>query len=261
MRTTRAGALLRPLLSACHALMATTPRPVKLRAGTLRWRVQVRERPGQTPTSETFDSPEEAQRFIDYATQFGWAEARRLRDGMAYHDDEIPALGEWLEQDLDALASHATPGTVAGDRAGASRTWLPRLGRIPLELLTREQIQAWVSWQRQQLTHRSAIAREKAAAAIAATKHGETRPAMPEPQHTSPHDDRECAAAPLHGPRLRRRALRHKQPRQGRAGAAGRDPARDVHPHAGRVPARLPRHPAAIPPVRGAPSRHGDAIR
>ena len=59
--------------------MATTPKPVKRRDGSLRWRVQFREHRGASPTTETFDTPEDAQRFIDYAGQFGWTEARRLR--------------------------------------------------------------------------------------------------------------------------------------------------------------------------------------
>lgn len=166
--------------------MPTTPKPVKRRDGTLRWRVQFREHRGSSPTTETFDTPEEAQRFIDYADRFGWTEARRLRDGMLSHDLDIPTLGEWFEQHLEALASHATPGTVAGYRTEAARTWLPRLGSIPLDILTREQIQAWVAWQRKQLTHRSRVARDKAKRAATNLKPGTLPPPMPEPQYVAP---------------------------------------------------------------------------
>lgn len=162
--------------------MAPTPRPFKLRSGDLRWRVQFRETPGATPTSETFDDPGAAQRFIDYAAQFGWTEARRLRDGMAYHDAEVPTLSTWLERWLEQVAGALTPGTVEGYRREAARTWLPKLGRIPLDLLTREQVQTWVAWQRQQETARSRKARERAAEAIAAGK----QVVMPERQLIAP---------------------------------------------------------------------------
>lgn len=126
------------------------------------------------------------QRSIGYAIQFGWAEARRLRDGMLSHDLGIPTLSEWFEECLTGLASHATPGTVAGYRSEAARTWIPRLGRIPLDILTREQVQAWVAWQRKQPTHRSRVAREKAKRAAENLKPGELPPPMPEPQYVAP---------------------------------------------------------------------------
>lgn len=72
-------------------------------------------------------------------------------------------LSEWFEKHLDALRAHATRGTIAGYRDEANRTWLPRLGALPLEAVTRENIVEWVAWQREQETHRSRRARERAA--------------------------------------------------------------------------------------------------
>lgn len=141
--------------------MPPTPRAVHRRDGTLRWRVQFRERPGATPTSETFDTPEAAERFAEVGAELGWAEARRLRYGT--HDDhKVPTLHAWLDIHLEALAGHATPGTIYDYRRSAERTWIPRLGRYPVDLISREMVVAWVGWQRQQETDRSARARSKA---------------------------------------------------------------------------------------------------
>lgn len=100
------------------------------------------------------------QRSIDYVIQFGWAEARRLRDGRLSHDLGIPTLSEWFEEYLAGLASHATPGTVAEYRSEAARTWMPRLRRISLDSLTREQVQACVAWQRSSQSARSRSRRQ-----------------------------------------------------------------------------------------------------
>ena len=111
---------------------------------------------------ETADA---AQRFIGLAADIGWAGAQEIRDASGGSDTAIPTLATWLERHLDELASSATPGTIDGYRREAARTWLPRLGRVPLDMLTRERITSWVAWQRKQETARSARARAKAIAA------------------------------------------------------------------------------------------------
>ncbi len=133
--------------------------------GALSFRVQFRPRPGANPTRETFETADAAQRFIDLAADIGWAGAQEIRDASGGSDAAIPTLATWLERHLDELASSATPGTIDGYRREAARTWLPRLGRVPLDMLTRERITSWVAWQRKQETARSARARAKAIAA------------------------------------------------------------------------------------------------
>ena len=61
----------------------------------------------------------------------------------------------------EALAS-ATPGTVDGYRREADRTFLRRLGRLPLDMITEDRVVDWLAWQRQQGTARSTKARAKA---------------------------------------------------------------------------------------------------
>ena len=133
--------------------------------GALSYRVQFRPRPGANPTRETFETADAAQRFIGLAADIGWAGAQEIRDASGGSDTAIPTLATWLERHLDELASSATPGTIDGYRREAARTWLPRLGRVPLDMLTRERITSWVAWQRKQETARSARARAKAIAA------------------------------------------------------------------------------------------------
>ena len=133
--------------------------------GALSYRVQFRPRPGANPTRETFETADAARRFIDLAADIGWAGAQEIRDASGGSDTAIPTLATWLERHLDELASSATPGTIDGYRREAARTWLPRLGRMPLDMLTRERITSWVAWQRKQETARSARARAKAIAA------------------------------------------------------------------------------------------------
>ena len=130
--------------------------------GALSYRVQFRPRPGANPTRETFATADAAQRFIDLAGDIGWVGAQEIRDASDGSDTAIPTLSTWLERHLEDLASSATPGTIDGYRREAARTWLPRLGRVPLDMLTRERITSWVAWQRKQETARSARARAKA---------------------------------------------------------------------------------------------------
>lgn len=71
-------------------------------------------------------------------------------------------LAEWFEKHLTIRKTRATPGTLAGYRAEASRTWLPRLGGLPLKAVTRDAVVEWIAWQMDQPTARSVTARTRA---------------------------------------------------------------------------------------------------
>lgn len=64
----------------------------------------------------------------------------------------VPLLRDWLERHLTLLEADATPGTIDDYRKMAARTWLPRLGALPLDAITRESVIEWVAWQRKQIT-------------------------------------------------------------------------------------------------------------
>lgn len=65
-----------------------------------------------------------------------------------------PLLADYLETHLTRLAAHATPGTVADYRRMATRTWIPALGPLPVDAITRDAVAGWVAWQRTQPTRR-----------------------------------------------------------------------------------------------------------
>lgn len=143
-------------------LIMTTPKPRKNRDGTTSWRVNFRV--GSKSTTETFATYDGATQWIDLAREVGWQAARELRIATAGTDPTIPTLATFFEEHhLAEIATSATPGTVHNYRLEARRTWLPRLGRLPIDAITREHIVDWVGWQRQQETYRSALARRKAA--------------------------------------------------------------------------------------------------
>ena len=79
--------------------------------------------------------------------------------------ETMPLLRDRLDKHLEDLAAHATPGTIADYRKMAARTWLDRLGDLPLDSITRDHVVEWVAWQRAQETERSAKRRAKARAA------------------------------------------------------------------------------------------------
>lgn len=76
----------------------------------------------------------------------------------------VPTLSEWLEEHLTLVGAHVEPGTVAGYRREAARTWLPRLGELPLPAVTEKAVSEWLAWQRRQETERSRRARTRAVA-------------------------------------------------------------------------------------------------
>lgn len=137
--------------------------PRKRADGATSYRVQFRPPGKQTPTTETFDSAEAAQKFIDLAGRVGWAAAQDVRQATT-SSRGTPTLATWFERHLDDLAASVTPGTIYGYRREAARTWLPHLGAYPIDMITRQQITRWVAWQRKQETLRSANARRRAAA-------------------------------------------------------------------------------------------------
>ena len=98
----------------------------------------------------TLDTPEGADELIQLARKIGEAAALAVLDARTGRDVRVPLLSEHLERHLELLAASATPGTIADYRRMAARTWLPRLGPLPLSAVTRDVIREWVAWQRRQ---------------------------------------------------------------------------------------------------------------
>ncbi|MFH5821723.1 tyrosine-type recombinase/integrase [Georgenia sp. AZ-5] len=148
--------------------MAANPIPKKRRDGTTAWSLPFRLHKGGKVTSETFDSRDEAVKFGRLVDRYGGEEARRRRTLHTESPAEIPTLTEALAAHLTRLGASATPGTIYGYDGMARRTFLPRLGDLPVDAITEDDVAGWIAWQRQQETVHSQRARARARA--------ETRP-------------------------------------------------------------------------------------
>lgn len=71
-------------------------------------------------------------------------------------------VADELELYLRKVEGYASRGTAPEYRRLASRSWLPRLGNLPLDALTAEMVTDWIGWQRKQETAPSVSARAKA---------------------------------------------------------------------------------------------------
>lgn len=100
-----------------------------------------------------------AQKIADIIDKRGYKVALRVIG--AKDRSESMTLGEWFEKHLERKSIRLEEGTIAGYRSEAERTWLPRLGDLPIDTITRSDIEEWVRWQTEQETHRSKQKREK----------------------------------------------------------------------------------------------------
>ncbi|WP_019148451.1 tyrosine-type recombinase/integrase [Timonella senegalensis] len=82
----------------------------------------------------------------------------------------VPTLTEWLPSHLERRATKTTPGTLAEYKRMAARTFLIRLGEIPMDQITGDDVIGWIAWQMKQTTERW---QKKA---ITAAKNGTERP-------------------------------------------------------------------------------------
>ncbi|BDZ40779.1 site-specific integrase [Paraoerskovia sediminicola] len=134
--------------------MPINPQPYRLADGTVKYKVRFRVPGKPNPTSESFTTLAEAKKFVRLIERAGPVAAQEVRQASTTSDLDSPTLRTYLGRHLARLEASATPGTVADYRRMAERTWLARLGDIPLDMLTRDAVVAWVAWQRQQTTRR-----------------------------------------------------------------------------------------------------------
>lgn len=145
--------------------MAATPRPKKLKDGTIVWRQPFRLVPGGGVTYETFTARNEAEKFGRLVDEIGGQAARDVRTASTTSAPDVPTLKTWLETHLTTVSASGTPGTVGEYRRMAARTFLPLLGMLPIDAIARADVVAWVVAQRATETERSIRARAKAVAA------------------------------------------------------------------------------------------------
>lgn len=152
--------------------MAGTPTPYRAKDGRISYSVRFRVQGHKNPVKETFgpfDGDHDGSRALAEATKFralvvriGGEAARARRAATEHSARTMPTLATWLDTYLAEVASHGARGTAPGYRSAAERSWLPTLGPLTLDAITRADVQAWVTDQRRTETARSASNRAKA---------------------------------------------------------------------------------------------------
>lgn len=105
---------------------------------------------------ETFygDDPQQVERaaraFGKLVDRVGITEASRIRDARSTAAGSgVPTLAEWFDTYLDkasGLLRNVTDGGREGYRRAADRWILPRLGELPVDHITDEDVRAWMTW-------------------------------------------------------------------------------------------------------------------
>jgi integrase len=121
--------------------MATTPKPITLKNGQTKWRVQFRI-DGHV-LSERFATPEAAYDFIHIGEQNGWATAIRARDAADSTRQGDQPLKTIFDEYLENLRG-VTPGTASDYRRIAKISWLPALGNLPIAAIIEEDVADWI---------------------------------------------------------------------------------------------------------------------
>ncbi|MDY5403831.1 MAG: tyrosine-type recombinase/integrase [Trueperella sp.] len=130
-----------------------TLKPYRHKDGTVSWRVRFRLTPNTNPVSETFDTHDAAQQFIDLIDTVGPIEARRIRDATTDHPHGL-TLADALDQYLEHVRAHVSAATPAKYMQRAQTSWLPLLGHYPIQAITRTHVTQWLTHQRHTPTYK-----------------------------------------------------------------------------------------------------------
>lgn len=162
--------------------MASKPIPKRRADGSVVFKLPFRLSPGGRLTSETFDTIEDAQKFGALVDKVGGQAARDIRTASTLSSFEVPTLRTAFEEMLSDVDSARARGTAPEYRRVADRTWMPMLGDLPVDAITRDTVVKWVTAQRQQETAKSARLRARAIAA----QRTDPTVVVPEPETYSP---------------------------------------------------------------------------
>ncbi|MEH3078188.1 MAG: site-specific integrase [Quadrisphaera sp.] len=102
--------------------------------------------------SRSFERHDAARRYQRLVDSIGPKAADEMVD-IPREADLPPTLAEWLEHHLKH-ATGITEGTRADYQRLAERSWLPTLGAVPVDAVSRDAVAAWVGRQAKALTNR-----------------------------------------------------------------------------------------------------------
>lgn len=80
----------------------------------------------------------------------------------AQQESDAMTLKDWFPKHLAITSIKATDGTLDDYKKVAQRSWMPRLGNLPLDTITRQDIIDFVAWYKAQPNQLTIAAREKA---------------------------------------------------------------------------------------------------
>ncbi|KTR78019.1 hypothetical protein NS234_04960 [Microbacterium oxydans] len=102
---------------------------------------------------ETFIHRKGADEFNALVNHAGWDRAREVLEARRSKGAAAPTLREYTHRYLSpesGLLTGVEKGTREGYEAEAERSWLQMLGDIPIDLITKPDIGAWLAWQEKQ---------------------------------------------------------------------------------------------------------------
>lgn len=135
--------------------------PAKRKSGYA-WRVQAKDDDGKM-RQESFTDPDArtaeraARQFARLVERVGMSEAIRIRDARSAKESDVPTLSAWFDQYLDKTTGYLRDVDDAGRqdyRRKADRYILPRLGEMPVDMITRQDVDAWLAWLEEQPSSR-----------------------------------------------------------------------------------------------------------
>ena len=102
---------------------------------------------------ESFTTPEAAYEFARLVDKVGGAAAVKVLEARRNAHDDMPTLREFTYRYLNpdsGMLTGITPGTRAGYRKIADRSFLPILGDLPINAIGKDDVGRWVAWQEKQ---------------------------------------------------------------------------------------------------------------
>ena len=128
--------------------MATIPKPVPLKDGTVKFRVRFRTEKGTNQLSKTFDSAGAAQRFADLVDAVGGAAALQALEA-TIGADRSRTMQTAFDDMLESMRSDNTGGSIR-DTKNRARHWLATLGPYPVAAITEKNITQWIGQRRRE---------------------------------------------------------------------------------------------------------------
>lgn len=123
----------------------------RLANGDVKWRVQFRI--GERMCQETFADEKNARSFGGLVDRVGGAAARKTLQARQNKGDVTPTLADYTARYLDidsGLLTGIEPGTRAEYVRVAGRSFLPIIGDLPIDAITKADVGRWVAWQERQ---------------------------------------------------------------------------------------------------------------